>query len=144
MIKIGYFLKINKDYFGKGLKPIDLLIISQIEEFDRNGCICYMTDEQFVHITGAKRTAVKSHLKRLEDMQIISRHTETVFENGMVYKKRIIRLGRNYQQVISENDNTEVGKRPIKDNIKDNEKINVYLEETSSSKYISSATERYY
>ena len=108
-----------------------------------------MTDEQFMHITGAKRTAVKSHLKRLEDMQIIIRHTKTVSENGKVYKKRIIKLGRNYQQLISENDNNEVEKRPIKDNIKDNikynEKINrVYLEETSSSKYTYIPRARYY
>lgn len=144
MIRIRYYLQINKAYFGKGLKPIDLLIISQIEEFERNGRTCYMTNEQFMHITGASRSTVKEHLDYLDAMHIIIRHTEKDVRNGLVYKKRVISLGRNYQYVISEINNTEVEKRPIKNKENNNEKINLYLEETSSSKYRDSSTARYY
>ena len=35
---MGTFLQINKDYMGLGLKSVDLLIISQVEEFERNEC----------------------------------------------------------------------------------------------------------
>ena len=36
--KIDTFLKINKKYLALGLKSIDILIISQIEDFYRNKC----------------------------------------------------------------------------------------------------------
>ena len=34
------FLAIDKKYFNKEFKSIELLIIAQIEEFERNNCEC--------------------------------------------------------------------------------------------------------
>ena len=49
------FLAVNKDYFGLGLKSLDLLIIAQVDEFQRNKCPCYVTNDQFSAILALQR-----------------------------------------------------------------------------------------
>lgn len=100
MITIGNFLAVKKEYFGKGLKAIDLLILSQVEEFESNDCICYMTDEQFMDITGEGKSAVRASLDRLEKKNIIIRKTQVVSGNGKANRQRIIRFQHNYRNAI--------------------------------------------
>lgn len=143
MIKVNHnFLAINKEYFGKGLNAIDLLILSQVEEFTRNNCICYMTDEQLMHITGAKIAAVRASLKRLEDKNIIVRDTKLVTGNGCANKRRTLYLQKNYREAILKNNICNVENQHIKDNSKDKE--NIILVEQSSPKERSNSTIRYY
>ena len=97
------FLAIDKAHFGKGLKPIDLLILSQIEEFVRNGRDCYMTDEQFMYITGSGKSAVRDSLQRLEDKQFIIRHTRVVEGNGRANRERVISLKQKPKSGILKN-----------------------------------------
>ena len=122
------YLIINKEHFGNGLKAIDLLILSQVEEFERNDRPCYMTDEQFMYITGAGKSAVRDALQRLEDKQIIIRNTKVV--------------ERNYEDVILKNNSCYIEKQYIRNKEKDNK--NIILEETSSSKAKIQSTIRYY
>lgn len=131
MVDIENFLAVKKEYFGKGLKSIDLLILSQIEEFDRNNCICYMTNEQLMSITGAKCSAIDAALKRLVNKNIIIRETKLVTDNGKANKRRTLYLRRNYRDAILKNNICNVENQHIKDNLKDKENIN--LEEHSSS-----------
>ena len=131
----------EKEYFGKGLKAIDLLILSQVEEFDRNDCTCYMTDEQLMFITGAKRSAVRASLNRLEDKNILVRDTKLVVGNGCANKRRTLYLNKNYRDAILKNNVCDVENQHIKDNLKNYEKIN--LEEHSSSNTMIQAF-RYY
>lgn len=101
MDKVKYkFLMINKEYFGAGLKAIDLLILSQIEEFDRASHPCYMTDEYFMFITGEGKSAVRASLDRLEKKNIIFRETKVVFGNGKANRQRTICLRKNYHIAI--------------------------------------------
>ena len=65
------FLAVNKNYFSMGLKSIDLLIIAQIEEFKRNGCECYMTNEQLSDLFGESVNTIKRSIKKLEQQKII-------------------------------------------------------------------------
>ena len=39
------FLAIDKRYFKLGLKSIDILILAQVDEFNRNGYECYVTNQ---------------------------------------------------------------------------------------------------
>jgi transcription initiation factor IIE alpha subunit len=148
------------------LKAIDLLILSQVEEFVRNGCDCYVTDEQFMDLTGAKKDAVRKSLQRLEDKKIIARDTSTVTGHGKANRRRTLRLLGEYRNVALpvKNCNTEKSLEAIPENyrcntekpqIKEKENISeeisynknhyVCLEETSSSKHISpSRVKRYY
>lgn len=150
------FLAINKDYFGKGLNSCELLILSQIEEFIGNGCVCYVTDKQFMNIIGRKTSAVRAALDQLEEKLIIVRNK--VSEDGSK-RRRTISLRKGYQERIKsgvlcddnktqhakpKNNDCNVENQHIKDKVIDNKKINLYLEETSSSKYRDSSTARYY
>ena len=125
------FLAVNKDYFSMGLKSIDLLIIAQIEEFKRNGCECYMTNEQFSDLFGESVSTIKRALSSLETKGIIKRKTSTVSNNGQKSKQRILSIskvqneptfkqGSNNTEARFKNEESKVHNEPIKDNIKDN------------------------
>ena len=129
------FLAVNKDYFSMGLKSIDLLIIAQIEEFKRNGCECYMTNEQFSDLFGESVSTIKRALSSLETKGIIKRKTSTVSNNGQKSKQRILSIskvqneptfkqGSNNTEARFKNEESKVHNEPIKDNIKANIKDN--------------------
>lgn len=145
--KIDTFLKINKKYLALGLKSIDILIISQIEEFSRNKCECYMTNEQISALFGESESTIKRSLDKLESMNIISRDTKFIKGNGKGTKQRILSLNeRKHWMVHSEpsseckvqsqemegpkdddgrfkNQECKVHNDPIKDKEKENKKI---------------------
>ena len=77
------FLAINKEYFGKGLKSIDILILAQIEEFQRNKRECYVTNKQFSEMFGESESTVKRSLSRLIEEKCIIKETHTVIGNGI-------------------------------------------------------------
>lgn len=155
------FLAIDKNYFGMGLKPIDLIILSQIEEFSRNYRTCYMTDDQFSHITGSKKSAVRSSLQRMEDREIIIRSTRVIEGNGRANRRRYLRVNEDWREAISEiaycyddklSDGMLINSRCYVENqqIKDNRKYNIIdnkkiiMEETSSSISTNQPGPRYY
>lgn len=69
------FLAVNKSYFGTGLRSLDLLIVAHIEEFQRSGCECHLTNQQFCEMFGEDINAVKRSIKRLEDIGLVMRQT---------------------------------------------------------------------
>lgn len=86
------FLAVNKQYFNYKLKSIDLLIIAQIEEFQRNNCDCYITNEQLSNMFGESESTIKRSLDKLEELNIINRKTSFVTGNGRSNKQRVIKL----------------------------------------------------
>ena len=145
------FLAVNKDYFSMGLKSIDLLIIAQIEEFKRNKCECYITNEQLSDMFGESVNTIKRSIQKLEEKKIISRKTSFVNGNGRSNRQRILSLNPITQwkaqngptinngrlimdSPLMEGSNVDDGRpkseewkahnEPIKDNIKDNKKDN--------------------
>lgn len=134
------FLMINKAYMGLGLKSIDLLLISQIEEFQRNKRKCFLTNEQFSFMFGESVSKIKRTLDKLEDLKIVKRETTFVNGNGRANKKRVLIINNPKEwKVHSEltiqwkvhNEPTitpmegskvpqwKVHSEPIKDNLKD-------------------------
>ena len=86
------FLAVNKDYFGLGLKSLDLLILSQIEEFQRNNRDCYLTNEQLSDQFGESTATIMRSLAKLEHLNIITRNTIFIEGNGRGNRKRILSL----------------------------------------------------
>lgn len=101
------FLAIDKRYFSTGLRSLDLLIVAHIEEFQRNGCECHLTNLQFCEMFGEDINAVKRSIKKLEDMGIVTRNTHyerpvnqpnTDDKGG---RKRILSINQNWPFVSS-------------------------------------------
>ena len=72
------FLAVDKERLGKGLKSIDILVMAQIEEFQRNGLQCYMTTEQLSTLFGESERTVERCLERLVKAKQIVRQKKYV------------------------------------------------------------------
>ena len=138
------FLAINKKYFNREFKSIELLIIAQIEEFERNNCECYITNEQLSDMFGESISTIKRALSNLETKGIIKRKTSTVSNNGQKSKQRILSIskvqnepnlnqndvkksnkqGSDIKKVRFKNEESKVHNEPIKENKKENKKDN--------------------
>lgn len=111
-----HFLAVNKDFLGKGLKPLDMLILSQIEEFIRNTCECYITNEQFANMFGVTAPTVDKSLQRLESQGVIYRNTKTVTGNGRANNMRILGLKKGYRELINGNKGISASPNGSKEN----------------------------
>lgn len=138
------FLAIDKKYFNKEFKSIELLIIAQIEEFERNNCECYITNEQLSDMFGESISTIKRALSSLETKGIIKRKTSTVSNNGQKSKQRILSIskvqnepnlnqndvkksnkqGSDAKKVRFKNEESKVHNEPIKEKKKENKKDN--------------------
>lgn len=143
------FLAIDKRYLNSGLKSVEMLIASQVEEFERNGKQCYLTNKQFAEMFGESESTIKRELDKLEALNVISRDTKTIKGNGRANKQRTISINgidkwkvqnepSNNAMVGSNVDNGrfkssqwKVQNEPIKDNLKEKQKDN-YLKENGA------------
>lgn len=143
---MGSFLAVNKDYLGLGLKSVDLLLISQIEEFERSGLKCIISNKRFADMLGESESTIKRAIDKLEDLEIIKRDTSFIEGNGRANKQRVLGMNKRTQWKVhneptKDTENTMEGSNvddgrfksyewkvqndPIKDNIKDNIKENI-------------------
>ena len=130
------FLQVDKDLLGKGLKPIDILILAQVKEFERNKCECFLTNEQFAEMFGESVSTIKRTLDKLEKEKLIKRDTKYVDGNGRANRQRVIKSGKSKKNppkkmVGSKDDNGRFNneewsgqEEPIKEKEKENKKIN--------------------
>lgn len=131
------FLAIDKNLLGKGLQPIDILILAQIQEFERsNGC--YATNQQFADWFGVSTKTVERTLDRLEELKYIDRDTKTIGDNGQKSKQRKLKtkvtdkMTEGYEKQPSNCPEATVNLSKsnrqndgIKDNIREKEKNNM-------------------
>lgn len=147
MSKIGgNFLAVNKDYMNLGLKSIELLLISQIEEFERNEHKCIISNKQFANMFGESESTIKRAIDKLEELEIIKRDTSFIEGNGRANKQRVLSINKHTQWKVHieptkdventmegsnindgrfKSDEWKVHNDPIKDNIKNNIKENI-------------------
>lgn len=138
------FLQVDKDLLGKGLKSIDVLILAQVKEFERNKCECFLTNEQFSEMFGESVSTIKRSLDKLEDMKLIKRDTKYIDGNGRANRQRVIKSGKSKKNspkkmVGSKSDNGRFNneewsgqEEPIKEKEKEKEKINNSLRSSSA------------
>lgn len=72
------FLQVNKDLFNKGLNPIELLVISQIMEFNRTTGDCFISDKQLAEQFGVSDKTISRALSHLEELGYILRETKNI------------------------------------------------------------------
>ena len=126
------FLSINKKYFNIGLKSIDILILSQIEEYQRNNCECYITNQQFSDMFGESVSTIKRSIDKLEQKGMLERKTRSRTDNGKKSKERTLNVikvhselnfknkqGSNVEQARFKNEKSKVHNDLIKENKKE-------------------------
>lgn len=86
------FLKLDKSHFNKGLKPLELLILAQVEEFIRNDCECYITNQQFAEMFSVTQPTVDAAIRRLEELNYIRRDTKVTAGNNRANRVRKLLL----------------------------------------------------
>lgn len=74
----NYFLKVDKDLFNSGLNPLEILLVSQIAEFQNNTGDCFISDKVLAENFGVSESTVKRAIKNLEDLGYITRDTRAV------------------------------------------------------------------
>lgn len=128
------FLKVNKHLFNQGFNPLEMLLLSQIIEFQNNGKECYLTDDALAEAFGVSNKTVSRTLKKLdEEMHLIHRRTisngskkvrtMTCDVKALTQHVRDRQFVPDGQNDPGETDNLSLrdGQNdPIKDNIKDN------------------------
>ena len=137
-INMDNFLSINKKYFNIGLKSIDILILSQIEEYQRNNCECYITNQQFSDMFGESVSTIKRSIDKLEQKGMLERKTRSRTDNGKKSKERTLNVikvhselnfknkqGSNVEQARFKNEKSKVHNDLIKENKKEKKKDNI-------------------
>ena len=59
------FLQLNKDLFKLDFNPTEMIIVSQVLEFQTKGLSCYMTNEQFAANLHVSASTVSRAISRL-------------------------------------------------------------------------------
>lgn len=93
------FLAINKEWLGIGLNPLELLIVSQVAEFNRNTGDCFISDDKLAESFGVSSATVKRAISNLDKAGIIIRITNNV-RGG---KERHMKVNHKRIQEIIEN-----------------------------------------
>ena len=94
-------LPVNKEYFGTGLKCLDMLIISAIEEYENCGEECQLANKTFSSMFNRSESTIKRSIDKLEKLSIIKRNTFFVSDNGQSSKKRTLTLKPKNQWQIN-------------------------------------------
>ena len=87
---IDVFLKISKGkYFNnKDFSPIDILVMAQIEEFERNNKDCFISDETMAHNFNVSVSTISRSLDYLEKEKYIIKKISYENAKGIIKKKR--------------------------------------------------------
>ena len=87
------FLQVEKRLWAlsqHGCKSIHILLLAQIQEFQRNKYECYMTDRQFAENFGESERTIGRALDKLEELNLIKRNTKYVHGYGRANRQRTI------------------------------------------------------
>ena len=145
------FLKVSKNrYFdNKDLSPLDMLILSQIEEFERNEKSCYMASKTFASNFNVSEETINRSIKKLVSMQYINSTLNNEHKDGKIQTTRQLSIVK--KDMACQNDNTqdETSKNVscqndsqkdnylLKDKLKENKKDNTIANENEKDKYTS-------
>lgn len=92
------FLRVNKKHFNNKLKPLEILIVSQVEEFNRNNRDCYLTNKQFAEMFCVGVATVARTIDSLVESGYLKRSTQLINDNGQASRQRklsVVHLTKN-------------------------------------------------
>ena len=94
-------LYVSKEYFGTGLKCLDMLIISTIEEYEKREEECCLTNKALSNMFHESEATIKRAISKLEKHSIIKRNTFFISGNGRNNKRRTLTLRPKNQWKIN-------------------------------------------
>lgn len=86
------FLKVDKELFGKGLTPIELLIYSQVVEFNTNTGDCFISDEKIAEQFGVSVSTANRAIKHLVELGYITKETKNVHNGKERHLKPTVKM----------------------------------------------------
>ena len=86
------FIKVNTELFNKGLKPLEVLILSVVESFNNSKMICYCTNEQFAEMFSVTEVTVSNALDKLEEKGYLTRNTKVIRKEGKPFRRRTLTI----------------------------------------------------
>lgn len=86
------YIWVNREYFGIGLKPLDILMLSRIEEDTTHNRYCELTNDDFSDMFVETLYSIKKSLKNLRDKNMIIQDERYVSGVGKANRKRYIVL----------------------------------------------------
>lgn len=130
------FLKINKALFKQGLNPTQILIVAQVMEFERTTGDCFISNDKLAEDFGVSVSTIKRDIAKLEEMDILVRNTKSVQKgkerhmsiNYTRLKMNLPEKSTKLKMNLPESSNCTLRKEqnePIKEKVKDNNKIKV-------------------
>lgn len=97
------YIWVNKEYFGIGLTPLDILILSHIEEETTHKRCCELTNNDFADMFSETLYAVKKSLAKLRDKEFVLQDTRYLSGAGKATKKRYLVANNDIGKVIFSN-----------------------------------------
>lgn len=86
------YMWVNREYFGTGLKPLDILILSRIEEETTHSRCCKLTNDEFSEMFGETLYAIKTSIAKLKKKGLITQKIAYLSGNGKATKQRYLVL----------------------------------------------------
>ena len=107
-------LMVSKSLYSTGLNTTEMMLISQIKEFERNGSECFVTNQQFADWFGVSTKTIERTLDKLEENNYIKRETKTVNTNGKKSKVRKIKIVEGTVKMTQPCDDSEGDEGTVK------------------------------
>lgn len=82
------YMWVNYDFMDKGLTPIELLILSRVDEDNRFNKPCTLTNKKLSELFGETLYAVKNAISNLEKKNMITKTVQYVSGKGRGNRER--------------------------------------------------------
>lgn len=79
------FLKVNKDLFGIGLSPIEILIVAQVLEYQTKNMDCFISDESFANDFGVSQSTISRAISGLKKKNILAADVKNTQKGKLRY-----------------------------------------------------------
>lgn len=86
------YMWVNREYFNTGLKPLDILILSRIEEETTHSRCCKLTNDEFSEMFGETLYAIKTSIAKLKKNGLVLQKIAYLSGNGRSTKQRYLVL----------------------------------------------------
>ena len=107
----GKFLRIFKDWFYLDVNPTELLILSQVAEYNLNNYECFESDEKFAKNFNVSISTISRAIKSLKDKQylkVITVNTQGGRKRTLIYNQEFVEAAivkMKFAEANSQNDN---------------------------------------